>query len=372
MSHKHRSLLKVFQNLVSTRPGEKVILVPNGAEYEEIKFQDLDLIINKYVNYWNKQLENENLKKNSVIGYLSQSGPEYLYNIMALWKLGFTILFLSPRNSETALIHLIQEAKSRIIIYDPKLLKTSKNVQNEINSQYTQTLNIFQQPNNLKNEQINHFAPVLKLNDPENTIAIFHSSGSISFSKLIPISRFIFNMDAIEKADDIIVSTAPIFHAYGVIVLIRVIVNPGHFQSSQDQFLYIEQIHKDRPDEINALLKLKAIHYVGAPLSPKVGEQLTQSGVKIHNAYELIEAGTIINDIVDGAKELVIKKGSPNLAFIKGEMENDDYKIDDLNSKREKTNPIPIEDTIRYNEFVKHAVIVGHNRPFNCNIFNPS
>ncbi|CAG8465147.1 11686_t:CDS:2 [Dentiscutata erythropus] len=71
MSHKHQSLLKVFQYLVSTRPEEKAILVPNGVEYEEINFQDLDLIINKYVNYWNKQLENETLEKDSVIGYLS-------------------------------------------------------------------------------------------------------------------------------------------------------------------------------------------------------------------------------------------------------------------------------------------------------------
>ncbi|CAG8465168.1 11687_t:CDS:2 [Dentiscutata erythropus] len=346
---------------------------------------------------------------------------------MALWKLGFTILFLSPLNSESALIHLLQEAKSRILIYDPKLLKTSKNVQNEINSQYTQTLNIFQQPNSLKNEQIVHFAPVLKLNDdPEKTIAIFHSSGSTSFPKLVPISsRFIFNVDAFEKADDIIVSTAPLFHIYGTTVLIRAIVNPGtvyafpivsgtvplvneilySLKQSNASVLYtlpasIEQIHKDRPDEINTLLKLRAINY-GAILF-----------LSFHNAYGLTEAGTIMlnihsspdipwnaipessikwierNDIVDGAKELVIKKGSPNLASIKGNMENGDYKIGDLfieipkgsgfyillgrvddtyvHTTGEKTNPIPIEDTVRRNEFVKHAAVVGHNGPFNC------
>ncbi|CAG8622724.1 11689_t:CDS:2, partial [Racocetra persica] len=30
------------------------------------------------------------------------------------------------------------------------------------------------------------------------------------------------------------------------------------------------------------------------------------------------------------------------------------------------TNPIPIEDKIRHNQFVKHAVVVGNNRPLNC------
>ncbi|CAG8804877.1 35019_t:CDS:1, partial [Racocetra persica] len=135
MFHKYQSLLEAYQHQVSTRPRNKVILVPNGTKYEEISLQDLDIIINKYVNYWNKHLMNENLDKNIVIGYLAQSSPEYFFTIMALWKLGFQILFLSPRNSESALINLLQETKSRILIYDPQLSKILVNVQNEINSQ---------------------------------------------------------------------------------------------------------------------------------------------------------------------------------------------------------------------------------------------
>ncbi|CAG8814958.1 18180_t:CDS:1, partial [Racocetra persica] len=135
MSLKYQSLLEAFQHQVSTRPKDNALLIPNGTKYDEINFQDFDIIVNKYANYWNKQLVNENLDKNSVIGYLAQSGPEYLFNIMALWKLGFQILFLSPRNSGPALINLLQETKSRILIYDPQLSKISENVQNEINSQ---------------------------------------------------------------------------------------------------------------------------------------------------------------------------------------------------------------------------------------------
>ncbi|CAG8821417.1 20837_t:CDS:1, partial [Racocetra persica] len=231
MSHEHESLLKAFQHLVSTRPKEKVLLVPNGAEYEEINFRDLDLITNKYANYWNKQLENETLEKDCVIGYLSQSGPEYLYNILALWKLGFTILFLSPRNSEPALVHLLHEANSRILIHDPQFLKLSKNVQSELSSQHSKTLNIFQLPNSLKNEKINDSAPVLKLNDDnhyDKTIAIFHSSGSTSYPKLVPISnRYLLNKKTEDNADDIVLATAPIFHVYGILVATRTILTPG-------------------------------------------------------------------------------------------------------------------------------------------------
>ncbi|CAG8707777.1 1029_t:CDS:1, partial [Scutellospora calospora] len=65
MSHEHQSLLEAFQYHASIRPEEEVLLVPNGVEYEKINFRDFDLIINKYANYWNKQLESENLEKNS-------------------------------------------------------------------------------------------------------------------------------------------------------------------------------------------------------------------------------------------------------------------------------------------------------------------
>ncbi|CAG8800168.1 14190_t:CDS:1 [Dentiscutata erythropus] len=230
MSHEHQSLLKVFQHLVSTRPKEKVLMVPNGTEYEEINYQDYDLIINKYANYWSKQLESENLEKDSVIGYFSQSGPEYLYNLMALWKLGFTILFLSPRNSEPALIHLLQEAKSRILIYDSQLLKISKSAQSEICSQHSQKLEIFPIPNSLKNENIDSSAPVIKLDDDpyEKVIAIFHSSSSTSFPKLVPLTnRYFLVLEQRDKVGDIVLTTAPLFHIFGMIISITTIFYPG-------------------------------------------------------------------------------------------------------------------------------------------------
>ncbi|CAG8819703.1 21826_t:CDS:1, partial [Gigaspora margarita] len=444
MSHGHQSLLEAFQHLVSTRPKEKVLMVPNGAEYEEINYQDFDIIINKYANYWSKQLENENLDKDSVIGYFSPSGPEYLYNFMALWKLGFTILFLSPKNSEPALIHLLKESKSHILIYDSQLSKISKNAQNELVSQHSQTLKIFQLPNSLKNENIDHSAPVLKLDkDPyEKVIAIFHSSGSTSFPKLVPLTnRYFLLMEPNYKADDIVLTTSPLFHIFGAAVSIITIFCPGpvfvfpivsgsvplvneilhSLNQSKANVLYtlpatIEQIYKNRPEEIKTLLKLRSIGYGGAALSPQIGKQLVQSGVIIQSVYGSTETGILMrtsenssnipwnamklvipesdikwierNDFLDDAKELVIKKGTPTLSNIKGNTEDGGYRVGDLfletpkgsgfylllgrtddtivHSTGEKTNPIPIEDTIRLNQFVKQVVVVGFNRPFNC------
>ncbi|CAG8488325.1 14923_t:CDS:10 [Dentiscutata erythropus] len=377
MAHKHQSLLKAFEHLVSTRPKEKVLLAPNGAEYKEFNFRDLDLIINKYANYWSKQLKNETLKKNNVIGYLSQSGPEYLYNFMALWKLGFTVLFLSPKNSEPALIHLLQEAKSSILIYDSQFSKISNNVQNELGSQHLQMLKIFQLPNNLKNENIDYSAPVLKLDDNsyEKTIAIFHN-----------------------KADDIILATPPLFHIFGMTVILTTILNPGSVyvfpivsgsvplvneilhslnQSKANVFYTlpatIEQVYKNRPEEIKTLLKLRSINYAGAALSPQIGERLVQSGVNIHSVYGSTETGVIMDS------RIVNKSFLPNIPwnamklaipesyvkwiekndFIDGNTEDGDYKVGDLFLETPK-------ETIHLNQFVRQVVVVGFNRPFNC------
>ncbi|CAG8737264.1 15325_t:CDS:2, partial [Racocetra fulgida] len=378
---------EAYQHQVSTRPKDKVLLIPNGTKYEAISLQDLDIIINKYVNYWNKHLMNENLNKNSVIGYLAQSNPEYLFNFMALWKLGFQILFLSPRNSESALINLLQETKSRILIYDPQLSKISLNVQNEINSQRPQLLNIFQHPNNLKNDAIDYFAPDPKLdeNPYEKIIAIFHSSGSTSFPKLVPLSnRYLLNAVKSNHTHEIVLSIAPLFHIYGFIRALKCILSPGSIYAFPivagsiplaNEILYslkqsnarilhtlpatLEQIYKYYPEEIKTLLNLKSIFYSGAALFPQVGEQLVQSGVKLRNSYGATEIGNLMltpenlspdipwnamelivpesniewierNDILDGAKELVIKKSSSILANIEGNTDNGDYRVGDL------------------------------------------
>ncbi|CAG8701751.1 20999_t:CDS:1, partial [Cetraspora pellucida] len=444
MSHDYQSLLEAFQHQVSTRPKGNALLIPNGTKYDEINFQDLDIIINKHANYWNKQLANENLDGNNVIGYLSQSGPEYLFNVIALWKLGFQILFLSPRNSESALIHLLQEVKSNILIYDPQLSKISEIVQNKINSQHLQSFKIFQLPKNLKDEKIDDFTPVLKLdeNTYEKTIAIFHSSGSTSFPKLVPLTnRYFLDVTKLNMHENILL-TPPLFHIYGFVLALISILSPDStcafpivagsiplanevlysLKQSNAKILYtlpatIEQIYNNYPGEIKTLLNLKSIFYGGAALLPQIGEQLVQSGVKIKNSYGTTETGLLMmtpenlsseipwnalkliipesnikwierNDILDGAKELVIKKGSPNLANIEGNTDNGDYRISDLfleiqkgsgyylllgrvddtliHSTGEKTNPLPIEETIRLNQYVKYAVVVGHNRPFNC------
>ncbi|CAG8585811.1 39686_t:CDS:2 [Gigaspora margarita] len=366
--HEHQSLLEVFQHLVSTRPKEKVLMVPNGAEYEEINYQDLDIIINKYANYWNKQLENENLEKDSVISFFSLSDPEYLYSIMALWKLGFTVLFLSPRNSEPALIHLLHESKSRILIYDPNFQKSAKN------------------------ENIDHSAPVLKQDDPyEKIIAIFHSSGSTSFPKLVPLTnRYFLFVKQRNKVDDIVLTTGPLFHIFGMNVLASIIFYPGtvyvfpivsgsiplvneilhSLDQSKAKVLYtlpatIEQIYKNNPEEIKALLKLSSLYYAGAALSPQIdrspyGTSKNSSSPNIPwNAMKLTIPESSIrwierNDFLDGAKELVVKKGTPTLSNIKGNTENGDYKVEGLFLETQK-------DTIRLNQFVKQVVVVGFN-----------
>ncbi|CAG8801759.1 22500_t:CDS:2 [Gigaspora margarita] len=433
MSYEHQSLLKAFQYHVLTRPEEKVLLIPKGTKYEE--------------------LENENLEKNSVIGYLSQSGPEYLYNVMALWKLGFITLLLSPRNSESNLVHLLQEAKSRILIYDSQFSKISKNVQNELNHQYSKELNtIFQLPNNLEIENIDCSEPDLKSNVDDNVdsyekiIAIFHSSGSTSFPKLVSVSsRYFLIMNSIDKSDDIILSIFPLFHVFGFITVLRTILNPGSvyvftiiagsiplanevlnsLNQSKANVLYtipsiVEQIHKNYPDEIKLLSKLRAVYSSGAALS-NVGEQLINSGVKIQTIYGSTEIGVVMNsikdssssnvsnipwnamrflipendirliernDILDGAKELIVKKGASTIANVIGTTDDDYYRVGDLfietpknsgyyillgrvddiivHTTGEKTNPVPIENTILLNQFVKHVVVIGNNKPLNC------
>ncbi|RIB06315.1 hypothetical protein C2G38_2217424 [Gigaspora rosea] len=66
------------------------------------------------------------------------------------------------------------------------------------------------------------------------------------------------------------------------------------------------------------------------------------------------------NDFLNDSKELVIKKELQPFQTLKEILRM--VVID----TREKTNPIPIQDTIRLNQLVKQVVVVGFNRLFNC------
>ncbi|RIB18055.1 hypothetical protein C2G38_2185692 [Gigaspora rosea] len=300
-----------IEHLVSTRPKEKVLMVPNGAEYEEINYQEFDIIINKDANDWSKQLENENLDKNS-------------------------------------------------------------------------------------NENIDHSAPVLKLDeDPyEKVIAIFHSSGSTSFPKLVPLTnRYFLLFEKNYKTDDIVLTTPPLFHIYGAAILINTIFYPGSvfvfpIISGSDP-LVNEILHSLNQSKANILYTL-----------PATIEQIYKNRILIRtsenssnipwNAMKLVIPESNIkwidrSDFLDDAKELVIKKGAPNLSNIKGNTEDGGYRIGDLfletpkgsgfylllgraddtivHSTGEKTNPIPIEDTIRLNS-ISNNDCPSHSRIF--------
>ncbi|RIB09771.1 male sterility protein [Gigaspora rosea] len=193
----------------------------------------------------------------------------------------------------------------------------------------------------------------------------------------VPLTnRYFLLFEKTYKADDIVLT-------YGAAVSITTIFYPGSvfvfpivsgsvplvneilhsLNQSKANFLYtlpstIEQIYKNRPEEIKTLLKLKSINYSGAALSPQIGEQLVQSGVNIQSAYGSTETGALMrtsenssnipwnaiklvipesdinwidrNDLLDDAKELVIKKGTPTLSNIKGNTEDGGYRIGDL------------------------------------------
>ncbi|CAG8644789.1 13447_t:CDS:2, partial [Gigaspora rosea] len=295
----------------SSSPKEKVLMVPNGAEYEEINYQEFDIIINKDANDWSKQLENENLDKNS-------------------------------------------------------------------------------------NENIDHSAPVLKLDeDPyEKVIAIFHSSGSTSFPKLVPLTnRYFLLFEKNYKTDDIVLTTPPLFHIYGAAILINTIFYPGSvfvfpIISGSDP-LVNEILHSLNQSKANILYTL-----------PATIEQIYKNRILIRtsenssnipwNAMKLVIPESNIkwidrSDFLDDAKELVIKKGAPNLSNIKGNTEDGGYRIGDLfletpkgsgfylllgraddtivHSTGEKTNPIPIEDTIRLNS-ISNNDCPSHSRIF--------
>ncbi|CAG8855505.1 14470_t:CDS:2, partial [Gigaspora margarita] len=182
-------------------------------------------------------------------------------------------------------------------------------------------------------------------------------SGSTSFPKLVPLTNRYFLLfektykaDDIVLADDIILTTSPLFHIYGAAVSITSIFYPGS--------VFVFPIVSGSVPLVNEILhslnqsKANILHTLPATIEQiyKNREQLVQSGVNIQSGYGSTETGVLMrtsenssnipwnamklvipesdikwidrNDFLDGAKELVVKKGAPTLSNIKGNTED--------------------------------------------------
>ncbi|KAF3024208.1 putative secondary metabolism biosynthetic enzyme [Neopestalotiopsis sp. 37M] len=253
------------------------------------------------------------LTKPPVIGILAQSGFHVIATTFALFRLGYTVFFISTRLPSPAIVQLLKLTDCNTVLstptYDAVLAEAGK-------VREIRVLPLLQH-----SDYYGVAAPrVSRVYDPDaerkKIAIILHSSGSTGLPKPIFLSNgnclstFATNMGM--KA----LITSPLFHAHGVLELFRSIhsrkplyltnfklplTGSGLVQvlnHIQPELLhsvpYIIKLLAESEEGVRALAAVKMVLYAGSGCPDSLGDLLTEKGVYLVGNYGSTETGRLM------------------------------------------------------------------------------
>ncbi|KAI9478296.1 MAG: hypothetical protein EXX96DRAFT_570312 [Benjaminiella poitrasii] len=379
--------------------------------------------------------------------------------MIAIMKLRVTMMAVSTRNSEAAIVNLLEKTKSKLFIANEKYSNIANAAASHLSGVKVITIApldidaLLKEPLNPNHEKILDYS--FSDEDKEKLALIIHSSGSTSFPKPIHLSnRYLLNLlkcyhiivnsrEGLEPITDkdVILTCAPLFHIFGVFTCFSMTTFgasaiflpklPASQAEIHEAFaankctllcsppLILEemiQYLKEHGDFTN-VRRLKYVLFGGAPLKQESGEWLHSHGINIRDMYGTTEIGAIMTSDMDPKSQnwcsirmfdrydaegksyavyelndpsepnvyhLYLRADSPYMASGVANREDGGYDTNDLfredpnfpgyfqylgrrddtiiMENGEKTNPLPMEATIRQSPMVKQVVVLGQSR----------
>lgn len=326
--------LRTVDSLIRHRaahfPDKHIVSYPrSGVEYVNYTLRQLDVFAWRAAKWYSKKLPGRTSSSTtpSVIALHGPSNLEYLITLIALTKLGHSVLFLSTRLSVPAIESLMRTTSANTIIGHGRQLITDVEVQKLLPFVHVLEMSnrpIFEYPIEAHGDtQLDaHLDPESESN---NVVFIIHSSGLCSpspgctgqFEANLPgstglpkpiyqtqkscLANYSCSMDM--KA----FITLPLFHNHGICNLFRAIysLKSIHLYNaelpltqeylikilSQNQFEifygvpYALKLLSETPRGIEVLRGLKIVMYGGSACPDDLGNQLVGSGVKLVSHY---------------------------------------------------------------------------------------
>jgi acyl-coenzyme A synthetase/AMP-(fatty) acid ligase len=262
-------------------------------------------------------LRSSSAESEVTIAILGPSNLEYLITLLALTKLGHTVLFLSTRLSVVAYVSLLWTTGAKHLLIDQSFQKVATSVRSELPTLTIGSIasrDVFENDSAYTTTIADHLDPMV-----ENTkIAwIIHSSGSTGLPKPIyqthraALKNYTNNMNMVGFI------TLPLFHAHGLSVLFRafnarkkVMLYNANLPLAREYLLGVLRDHSDveifygvpyalkilaeTPDGIAALAKLKAVMSAGSACPDAVGDRLVANGVNLVSHFGTTETGQLM------------------------------------------------------------------------------
>ncbi|TGO13434.1 hypothetical protein BPAE_0739g00020 [Botrytis paeoniae] len=307
-----RALENAHQNILSY-PQEK-------GDYVDYTFHELDLFAFRVAQRYSEciPLRKSSDEKERVIGLLGPSNLDYFITILALSKLGFTVLFLSTRISTVAYRSLLEATSAQHLLIHESFAETAEELQSILPT--LQVHKILTQQIYESNDRLEGSTRLdrgLDLSRETNKICwIIHLSGSTGLPKPIYQTHNAALMNYKNHLGMRGFITLPLYHAHGISSVFRALSSRKqiHMYSSslpltQKNLLnvmttnnfeifyavpYALKLLCETEIGIEALKKLKVVMFGGSACSDTLGDRLVDNGVNLVSHYGTTETGQLM------------------------------------------------------------------------------
>lgn len=126
-----RTIDSLIRSRASSHPDDHAISYPSsGTKYVDYTLQQLDVFAWRVAKHYESKLpvRKSSSVKPGVVAMLGPSNLEYLITMIALNKLGHTVLLLSTRISQEAIESLINTTGASAIVADGRSISLAENV----------------------------------------------------------------------------------------------------------------------------------------------------------------------------------------------------------------------------------------------------
>ncbi|KAG2196144.1 hypothetical protein INT47_006490 [Mucor saturninus] len=337
------------------------------SQYKTLTYSTVDRLSTNLACKWHKDLH-----EIDVVSFIGDHSVDYLIVILAAMKLRVTLMLISPRNSNNAVINLLEKTKSKLLIANSKYQTKVNCIAEEvpdIKVLIIESMDI----DKLVEEPLNPDQEVLMNQnfteeDIKKPVLVLHSSGSTSLPKPLYFSnQYLFNLFNYYKLDiitsklgdldetDTCLSCVPIFHTLGlfsvftmctiggkIVFLEKLPVSPNEIQFALEYnnctlmcappIIYAEMVHhvKETKNYAN-IRRLKLALFGGAPFKKETGEWLHKH-MNIRNLFGSTEMGIFmtsdVNPLSDNWNSLAPYQIDPTApAYV--QLETDDQSFPD-------------------------------------------
>ena len=171
------SIIDMLEKQAESLSNQVCLLYPNQTNpkiYATLTYKQLNEVTNHIAEKCFSHINSNSSGKKMVICCLANSNVNYLLSIIALLKLEVIVFSLSIRNSEAALIHLLEKSNASYLFYDEQY----SSIATKITATFGSTIALHQLENICISELINlensTFKPMTTQHDIDQCQIIFH------------------------------------------------------------------------------------------------------------------------------------------------------------------------------------------------------